>query len=228
MSVQQLERDKSFDGQPGFSCPACCFEGCDRWRQTFYTPLCRSQEGFRIIAKLVFPFCAQPVLCSERQITLSDRHKQMSWEVHVNTMTLRPPCNSPQRTMNEVFIKMAASSIDIPASCRAIPQCNLFPHALAPFFANNYLLYWGLHACQFKYLSPWIQKRKKKTTTLCWKQQNQGKRMPPTWWGRWTFWGICSLLNLLAACTAVTLCRQSCQVFYAPQWLPTNKEQIFS
>lgn len=29
--------------------------------------------------------------------------------------------------MNEVFRKMAASSIDIPPSCRAIPQCNLHP-----------------------------------------------------------------------------------------------------
>ena len=86
MCVGQLEREKSFDRQVGcFFCffwrPTRCFEGYDRWRQALCTPRRRSQEGFGIIAKLMFPIYGQFVhsQCSPArrggQIILSDKRQ---------------------------------------------------------------------------------------------------------------------------------------------------------
>lgn len=74
------------------------------------------------------------------------------------------PRNSPQRTMNEVFRKMAASSIDIPPSCRAIPQCNLRPTHL--LHSLRIIACFTEAACVrvFKYL-PLNAKKKKKNQT---------------------------------------------------------------
>lgn len=81
----------------------------------------------------------------ERQITLSPT------ETNKYTHVLRGACkysdtaprNPPRRTMNEVFIKMAAPPIDIPPSRRALPQHNLHPTHTFHSFAHNCLLYWG-------------------------------------------------------------------------------------
>lgn len=130
---RKKNRQKSFDRQlcGSFSCPTCCSEGYDRWRQAFCTPQCNSQEGCKIIANLCSHLpavCAQP--CSPARGKLSSLTATNKY-THVLTGTCKysdaAPCNSPRRTMDAVYIKMAASPIDISQSRRAIPQCNLHP-----------------------------------------------------------------------------------------------------
>lgn len=148
MCEEQLDREKGFDRQVVFSCPTCCFEGYDRWRQAFCTPLCRSQEGFRIIAKLMFPFtrslCTASVLQRGANHPLWQRqiNTPTSWEVHVNTAT---PCPLQFTAENKGWGVHKNGSLFNwhPSVLQSRPTMQFAPHALAPFFANNYLLYWG-------------------------------------------------------------------------------------
>lgn len=113
----------------------------------------RGSESLRDPCSHLPAVCAQPVFSGEGQIILSDKGQTNTptfQRTRVNTVTL-PPCNSPHRTMDEVHVNMAASSIDIFQSCRAVPQCNLHPTHFPPFFANNYLLYRG---CVFPRVCP--------------------------------------------------------------------------
>lgn len=87
---------------------------------------------------------------------MSGKSLWQTTSVHVNTMTLPP--SPPHKRVNEVFIKMAAPSIDTPPSC--IPQCNLHSHALVPFFVNNRLLDYGC-ICVFKGLLLFLPINKK-------------------------------------------------------------------
>lgn len=146
--AQQLQWEKKRDLTGWcFFCPTCCWEGYDRWRQAFCTPPCPSQEGSRIIAKLVFPFTDS--LCTASVHQRGKNHPL--WQRQTNTptlsrerlnaMTLSPAIHNKGQWMR--CMKMAASSIDIFQSCSAVPQCNLHPTHSLHSLPNNYLLYRG-------------------------------------------------------------------------------------
>lgn len=159
MCAEQLDREKSL-WQAGvfffllcfvfffFSRPACCFEGYDRWRQALSTPQCRSREGARNYCWTRVPIYRQfgHSLCSPawgKSSSLTETNKY----THVLTGTCKysdtAPCNSPRRTMDEAHIKKWQPP-PLTSLRPAEPHTMQFaPHALAPFFANNYLLYSG-------------------------------------------------------------------------------------
>lgn len=187
------------------SCPSCCFEGYDRWRRAFCTPRCCSQEGFEIIAKLMFPFTG--CLCTASVLQRGANHPL--WQRQTNTPTFRrgtckysdlAPCNSPRRTMQQVCIKTAAASIDIFQCRRAVPQCNLHPTHFLYSFQIITCCTQAVCICACLSTSPWVQK-KKELLVHVWAHNavsshffffKRHAHAHAHTGGRWTFWVICN------------------------------------